>query len=201
MSTDRMTILQVLPALESGGVERGVLEVASAIVQAGHRSLVVSAPGRMVAELVQQGSEHFACPIGIKSPWTLRWVPWLRRLLGREKVDVIDIHSRLPGWIAWMAWKSLPDSRRPRFLSSVHGLHSVSRYSEIMCSGELVIVVSKMVQDYVTSNYPRIPVERLRLIHRGIDSREYPRGFISSDQWKSDFFGQYPRLTNQPIIT
>ena len=59
MSPRKLTVLQVLPALEGGGVERGVLEVAEALVAAGHRSLVVSGGGRMVAELTSGGSEHF----------------------------------------------------------------------------------------------------------------------------------------------
>ena len=59
MSPRQLTVLQVLPALESGGVERGVLEIAEALVAAGHRSLVVSNGGRMVAELIDRGSQHF----------------------------------------------------------------------------------------------------------------------------------------------
>jgi hypothetical protein len=64
----RLTVLQVLPALESGGTERGVLEVAEALVAAGHRSLVVSAGGRKVADLRKLGSQHVQRDIGSKSP-------------------------------------------------------------------------------------------------------------------------------------
>lgn len=201
MNHKRMTVLQVLPALESGGVERGVLEIAEGLVDHGHRSLVVSAGGRMVRELVDRGSEHFVCPIGVKSPWTLRWVPWLRQLMTREQVDVVDIHSRLPGWILWLAWKSLPAARRPRLISSLHGLHSVNRYSGIMCCGELVIVVSETVRQYVLQNFPHVPSEKLRLIHRGIEESEYPRGFQPSALWIESFFSEFPQLRNQSVIT
>ena len=45
-------ILQVLPALVSGGVERGTVEIAEAIAAAGYRSLVASAGGKLVVDNV-----------------------------------------------------------------------------------------------------------------------------------------------------
>ena len=75
-----LTVLQVLPALESGGVERGTLEVARELVRHSHRSLVISAGGRMVAELERDGSEHIAWPVGAKRLTTLRYIWKLRGL-------------------------------------------------------------------------------------------------------------------------
>ena len=201
MSPRKLTVLQVLPALEGGGVERGVLEVAEALVAAGHRSLVVSGGGRMVAELTSGGSEHYEKALGAKSPLTLRHVPWLRRLMVEQQVDLVDIHSRMPGWIAWLAWKSLPKSKRPAFISTLHGLHSTGFYSGIMCRGEHVIVVSNTVLEYVRKNYSFVPEDRLHLIHRGIDSAAYPRGFQPDDAWRSAFFEQFPQTFNQPLLT
>jgi glycosyltransferase involved in cell wall biosynthesis len=201
MSSRKLTVLQILPALEGGGVERGVLEVAEALVSAGHRSLVISAGGRMVQELTERGSEHFECPIGNKSPLSLRHVPWLRSFLLQQNVDIVDIHSRMPGWITFLAWKSLPANRRPVLISTLHGLHSTGFYSSVMCRGEHVIVVSQTVKDYVQKNYPFVPANRLHLIHRGIDSAEYPRGYQPDDAWKTTFFQQYPAAADQPLIT
>jgi hypothetical protein len=56
----RLTVVQMLPALESGGVERGTLEIGRGLVAAGHRSIVISAGGRMVDQLAAEGSEHVA---------------------------------------------------------------------------------------------------------------------------------------------
>lgn len=201
MSTRQLTVLQVLPALESGGVERGVLEIAEALVAAGHRSLVISSGGRMVAELVDHGSEHFQRTIGKKSLFTLSHVYWLRKLMINQRVDVVDIHSRMPGWITWMAWKSLPAANRPALISTLHGLHSTGFYSSIMCRGEYVIVVSETVRDYVRKNYDFVPEKHLTVIHRGIDSHEYPRGFQPDETWKTDFFRQFPTAKHQPLLT
>jgi len=201
MPNRKHTVLQILPALESGGVERGVLEIAEALVAAGHRSLVVSDGGRMVAELIDHGSEHFQRSIGRKSPFTLRHVPWLRKLMVDQRVDVIDIHSRMPGWMTWLAWKSLRAAQRPAFVSTLHGLYSTGLYSSVMCRGEHVVVVSETVRDYVLKNYAFVPQQRLHLIHRGIDGHEYPRRFQPDESWKTDFFTQFPSAKNQPLLT
>ena len=99
MNPRRLTVLQLLPSLESGGVERGTLEVGAELVRRGHRSLVISDGGRLVPTLGAEGSEHHAWSIGRKSPLTTRWVLPLRRLLLRERVDIVHVRSRVPAWV------------------------------------------------------------------------------------------------------
>ena len=96
MAERPLTVLQLLPALESGGVERGTLELGAGLVRAGHRSLVISAGGQLVSRLTGQGSEHIEWPIGKKSLWTLRLVRRLRRLLRDNRVDILHARSRFP---------------------------------------------------------------------------------------------------------
>ena len=93
----KLTVLQVLPALDVGGVENGTLEVARALVQRGHRSLVISAGGRLVNKLVAEGSEHINLSVGTKSLWTLRYIPKLRQILSRENVSILRSEERRVG--------------------------------------------------------------------------------------------------------
>ena len=66
------TVLQVLPALgASGGVERGTVEIAGAVVEAGGRAIVASAGGPLVHDLARVGAEHFELPLDSKNPVTL----------------------------------------------------------------------------------------------------------------------------------
>ena len=91
----RLAIVQLLPALDVGGVERGTLEIARAIVAAGHRSIVVSDRGRLVERLIRDGSEHIEWRIGAKSPLTLRFVAKLDALVRARGIDVIHARSRV----------------------------------------------------------------------------------------------------------
>jgi glycosyltransferase involved in cell wall biosynthesis len=194
-------VLQVLPALDSGGVERGSLEIARALVAAGHESWVMSAGGRQVSRLERDGSRHQRWALGRKSPLTLLQVRPLRRWLTAQHFDVMHLRSRMPGWISWLAWRGMDPATRPRLVTTVHGLHSVSRYSEIVTCGERVIVVSEAVRRYVLDNYPRCAPDRLRLIYRGIDPREFPRGHRPHENWLRGWYQAYPQLLERRILT
>ena len=174
MAVRPLTVLQLLPALDAGGVERSTVEIADALVRGGHRALVVSAGGRMQSALEATGARHITLDIGRKSLLTLRHVRTLRRLLRDEHVDIVHARSRLPAWIGWLAVCGM-GAMKPRFVTTVHGLNSPSRYSAIMACGDRVICVSNTVREYVLHHYPRTDPARLRVIPRGIDPQQYPR--------------------------
>ena len=201
MATKRLTVLQVLPALESGGVEKGTLEVAQALVQRGHRSLVMSAGGRLVTQLLAEGSEHFQWPIGKKSVKTLLLVSRFRKFLSQQQVDIVHIRSRMPGWIVYLAWRKMDKMARPKLVSTVHGFYSVNRYSAVMTKGEVVIAVSDSVKNYITDNYPEVDENRIRVIHRGIDKKEYPFGYKPPAEWQANWYREFPELKDKKIIT
>ena len=197
----KLTVLQLLPALQSGGVERGTLEVAQMLVEHGHRALVMSAGGRQVAPLVASGAEHFAWPIGEKSLKTLLLVGKLRKFLLEQNVDIIHARSRIPAWIAWLAWRGMNPSTRPRFVTTVHGLYGVNRYSRIMTQGEQVIAVSNTVRDYILREYPDTLPWRIQVIHRGVDGNEYPHGWKPDPAWQQAFLTQFPSAAGKMLLT
>ena len=170
----RLTVVQLLPALVSGGVARSTLEIGAALAAAGHRSLVVSAGGRLVPALEAAGSEHIELDVGRKSPTSLRHVAALRRLFAQTQADIVHARSRLP---AWLAWHALSGKHAPQahFVTTVHGLNSPGRYSGIMARGERVVCVSQTVRDYVLRQWPQTAPERLQVIERGIDPAAFPR--------------------------
>jgi glycosyltransferase involved in cell wall biosynthesis len=170
----RLTVVQLLPALDAGGVERSTLEIAEALVRAGHRAIVVSAGGRLLPRLLEIGAEHVTLDIGRKSPLTLRHVHALRALFGEIDADIVHARSRLPAWLGWWALRGM-QGVQPRFATTAHGLNSPSRYSAIMARGERVICVSQTVRDYLLAQYPATDPSRLVVIPRGIDPGAFPR--------------------------
>ena len=197
----KLTVLQLLPGLESGGVERGTLELAAGLVQAGHRSLVMSGGGQQVSRLTGQGSEHYLWPIGRKSLWTLLLARRLRRLIREQQVDIVHARSRMPAWVAWRALQRMAPASRPHFVTTVHGLYSVGRYSSVMTRGEAVIAVSDAARRYVLKNYPDIDPARVQRIDRGIDPVIYPFGYRPPDSWVNRWYQEHPFLLEQNLLT
>ncbi|HEY0180923.1 MAG TPA: glycosyltransferase, partial [Dokdonella sp.] len=194
-----LTVVQLIPALDAGGAERSTLEVARALVAAGHRAIVVSAGGRLVERLLASGAEHVELPIGRKALASLALVPKLRALFRGERVDVVHARSRLPAWLGWFALRGLRE--RPHFVTTAHGLNRPGRYSSIMVRGERVICVSNAVRDFLLHNYPQADPARLVVIPRGVDPGEFPYGYLPDDSWREWFFAEFPQLVGAPLLT
>lgn len=185
-----MRIIQVLPALNAGGVERSTLEIAAAIGQAGHHSEVMSAGGMLVEELRALGTIHHDLPVGQKNPLVFRHVRALRRIF--QGADIVHARSRLPAWLCRLALRGMRE--RPRFVTTLHGLNSVSRYSGVMVKSDHVIAVSETVARYWRQHYPMHAWPPVTVIPRGIDPQQYHPEFRPSRQWFADWYQQFPEL-------
>ena len=164
------TIMQILPALVRGGVERGTLETAAAIQKHGGRAIVISRGGPMVRHLDRIGAIHHELDVHSKNP--LLW-PKIRRqlkaLLVSERVDLIHVRSRAPAWIALPAATNLGIAT----VSTVHGRFIARsafkhRYNGKLLKTDHVIAISNYVKELITSQYFGIE-DRLSVVHRGVD--------------------------------
>lgn len=200
-SSHSLTIVQLLPDLNSGGVEKGTLEVAQAIIKAGHKSIVISSGGRLVEALVAEGSEHVEWNLGKKSPLTFLQATKLRSWLIENQVDILHARSRLPAWVAWLAWRKIPVEIRPHFITTMHGLNSVSRYSKVMTYGEKVIAVSETVKDYLLKHYADTSSDKIVTIARGIDAEEFPFGYQPSQEWLQQWQQEFPQTKDKWLLT
>ncbi len=165
-----MVVLQVLPSLVTGGVERGTVEITRAIVQAGGTALVASAGGRLVTAVEQAGGRHVTLPLAGKDPLTiLRNVSRLTALIGAAGVQIVHARSRAPAWSAWLA------ARRTGvgFVTTYHGAYGEGaplkrRYNSVMAKGERVIAISDYIARLVVARHGVDPA-RIRVIPRGVD--------------------------------
>ncbi|MCX7378434.1 MAG: glycosyltransferase family 4 protein [Alphaproteobacteria bacterium] len=194
------TVLQVLPALETGGVERGTLEVASAIHAAGGRAMVASAGGRLVPNLLRLGADHVTLPLASRDPWRIwRNAALLEEVIRSEKVDIVHARSRAPAWAAWLAAKRT----RVPFVTTYHGTYSEGFpgkrwYNSVMARGTLVIAISGFIAELIQQRHG-VPPARIRMIPRGVDVSQFEPAKVNGDR--------VPRLARawrvedgQPII-
>ena len=185
MVAGSLTVVQMMPELETGGVERGTLEIGKYLVQQGHRSIVISGGGRLVPQLESEGSEHLSWDVGQKNPLTLRYIPKLKKILQQEKVDILHLRSRVPAWVGYLSWKSLPKQTRPRLVTTFHGFYSINKYSAVMAKGERVIAISKTIAHHIQDVY-EVPTERIVLIYRGVDEKKFDPSSLTQaelDYW------------------
>ncbi|MFC4169408.1 glycosyltransferase family 4 protein, partial [Teichococcus aestuarii] len=175
MTADRApAVLQVLPALKAGGVERGTIEIAEALARAGFRPLVASAGGRLVPQLEAVGARHVTLPLDRKSPAALLAnAGALRRLVVAEGVRIVHARSRFPAWSAlWAARRA-----GAHFVTTYHGTYNEGfpgkrLYNGVMARGERVIAISDFIAALVRARHG-VGEDRLRVIPRGVDVRRF----------------------------
>jgi glycosyltransferase involved in cell wall biosynthesis len=180
---DGPVVLQVLPALESGGVERGTIEMARAIVEAGGTALVASAGGRMVANLMRAGGEPVPLDLRTKDPWLIwRNAAKLEAVIRSRGVDIVHARSRAPAWSAWLA------ARRTgaHFVTTYHGLYGEDfpgkrLYNSVMLRGERIIAISRHIAAHLTETLGVDPA-RVRLIPRGVDPTLFDPDALTGDR-------------------
>ncbi len=163
-------VLQILPSLVTGGVERGAVDIAAALAGAGWTSLVASAGGPMVREIERAGATHITLPVDSKNPIVIAAnVGRLRRVIAERNVDIVHARSRAPAWSAWLAARR---SRRP-FITTFHGTYGAETrfklwYNSVMARGDRVIAISNFIATHMIDAYGADP-DRIRVIPRGID--------------------------------
>ena len=163
-------VLQVLPSLVSGGVERGTVELAGALVEAGWTSYVASGGGPLEREIARAGGQHLTLPLASKNPLVMRRnTVELTRLIRRLGIDVVHARSRAPAWSACAA----ADAAGRPFVTTFHNAYGARtalkrRYNSVMARGDRVIAISDFVADHAADVYG-VGRDRLRTIPRGVD--------------------------------
>ncbi len=176
-------MLQVLPALETGGVERGTVDIAAALAEAGWEPWVASSGGPMVRELARIGARHVTLPLDRKNPITVvRNVDRLAKLIETEDIDIVHARSRAPAWSALVATRR---TKRP-LITTYHGTYNAGgrlklHYNSVMARGDRVIAISQFVGDHVRDTHGT-GEKRLRVVPRGIDLERFDPAKVRPDR-------------------
>ncbi len=196
-----MKVLQILPRLNSGGVERGTVEVASYLVSQGHKSIVVSFGGWRQAYLDKIGVKHIKLPVHSKNPVVMiSLIPRLARIIEENDIDVVHARSRVPAWISYYAVRMVNRMRFKRerypkivnFITTCHGLYSKGPITWVMGMGRRVIVPSEFIGEYMKREFD-VPSYKIVLVPRGVDLDEF--NYVPFQDEKDPIFLVIGRIT------
>jgi glycosyltransferase involved in cell wall biosynthesis len=177
-------VLQVLPSLVTGGVERGTVDIAAAIAEAGWTPLVASSGGPMVHELDRHKVRHIELPLASKNPLVIREnIERLTKVIAENKVDIVHARSRAPAWSACIA----AQRAGVHFVTTFHGTYNLGwlglkhAYNRVMTKGERVIAISDFIRRHIEEVYHVDPT-RIRVVPRGIDIARFDPARVSPER-------------------
>ena len=192
-----MRIVQLLPELNTGGVERGAVDLSAELIKQGHKSYIISNGGLFEQEVINHGGKHIKLPIHKKSLSTLFLANKLYETYTKINPDIIHVRSRVPALVNLLAFRKFKQ-KRPLLISTFHGLYSKPFYSQVMAKVDHTIAISSCVKSYIQENY-KIHDSNITLIHRGCDIKKFNNDPLESS-WKSNFFNKFPNAINKKIL-
>ncbi len=186
-----MNVLQLVPKLDIGGVERGTVDLARYLTLNGHKAVVVSSGGKLVKKLDEVGARHYAFPIGKKNIITMAlMVRRLMKIINEENIDIVHARSRVPALTGFIAAKL----SNKVFITTAHGQYNKHLMSYVMGWGKYVIVASLVMSRYMNETFG-VRKDKIRVIPRGVDIRKFP--FVDpKDKHNKEFtVGMISRIT------
>ena len=182
---NKLTIVQLLPELNTGGVERGATDLSNELSKRGYRSYVISNGGKFEEEVVSNGGYHIKLPIHKKSLSTLFLAKKLYNLYKEIKPDIVHVRSRVPALVNLIAYNYFKE-KKPILISTFHGLYSKPFYSQVMSKVDHTIAISNTVKEYIKDNY-KLSDDQISFIPRGCDLNKFNKESLDKD-WINNFF-------------
>ena len=173
-------ILQIVPALNNGGVERGVIETSKFLVQNNNKSIVISSGGIYEHLISRHGGVLYKLDIHVKNP--LKWKKLrikVEEIIKKEKVDLVHVCSRVPAWIT----HPIAENLKIPFVTSVHGRlrnqnFLKNYYNSILIKGDVIIAISKHIKDNIINVFPNVK-NKVSIVYRGVDLENFNINNIS----------------------
>lgn len=196
----KQKILQIVPALNCGGVERGTIDIARGLIENGFSPYVLSNGGSLVSKLNEISAKFIYKNVGSKNPLVIyKNINVIKDIILNEKIDLVHSRSRAPAWSAHFATKKTGTPH----VTTFHGIYSLKssfkqHYNSVMAKGARVIAVSNFVKSHILSNY-KVNEDIIRVIHRGVDLNYFNPANISQEQ-KEKLKNKYNITKSQPII-
>ncbi len=183
MQNHKKTIIQIIPSLESGGVERGVIDIAKELKNQNFNSIVVSKGGAMASFLKEAGIKHIELDVKSKNPLKIFLnIKKIQKLIKENNAELVHIRSRAPMISGFFACKKT----NTKLISTIHGPYSLEIcnkksklkkfYNSFMIKSDKIIAVSDFIKDYILQNYQDLDKnleEKITVIPRGVDLKTF----------------------------
>ncbi len=178
-----LSIMIVTPTLDGGASDAGAVELTRILREAGHRCIVVSRAGRLVADITQAGGEFVPLDVATNNPAVmLRNAYTLTRLAREHRCKAIHALGRAGAWSALIAART---QRIPFVTSWFKGFREQNifkrLYNGVMARGDRVIASSEQIAQLINDRYGT-PWDRIAVVPCSIDLDRFDPARVSHER-------------------
>ena len=166
-------LVQIVPSLESGGVERGTVDVANFLSEKKMQNFIITSGGKMTKELDENFTHVHKLPVDTKNFFSYPLLAKkINQFIKANNINLVHVRSRGPAWMI-----NLMSKNNIKTISTFHNVYSGNWYLKKMYNKGLskmdhLVAISEYVKDTIVKKYSLIE-NNISVINRGIDTEYF----------------------------
>jgi glycosyltransferase involved in cell wall biosynthesis len=195
----RFNLMQILPSLQSGGVEQGAIDVANFLASLEIKNHITSNGGQMLTHLNKKYIEHNLLPVHsknfFKAPFTAKKI---NHIINKKDINILHFRSRAPAWL-------LPyiNKQNIKTISTFHNVYGSQNfvkkiYNKQLSKVDKIVAISNYVKEEIINIY-KIKSDKITVINRGIDTNFF-NSVIDNENSFIQFLAEKYINTNKKIV-
>ena len=191
-------LVQIVPSLDSGGVERGTIDLANFLSHKNLSNHIISNGGRLLKNIDTSFTNHYKLPVNSKNIFKYPFIAKkIFKYVSSNNINIVHVRSRGPAWIS-----SFLPANNIKTVSTFHNIYGGESfikkfYNKKMAKVNYIISISNYVKQEISNKY-NIDPNRIFVINRGIDTDFFKDDVNESD--KKKFLDKHNIVNGQKIF-
>ena len=191
-------LVQIVPSLDSGGVERGTVDVANFLAQKQIKNFIITSGGKMIKELDDNFVHVHQLPVSSKNFFSYPSIARkIYKFIQANNINLVHVRSRGPAWM--INFMSKNNIKTISTFHNVYGGNSFIKkmYNKGLSKMDHLIAISDYVKETVIQKY-NITNKNISVINRGIDTEYFNQPI--NNTYKDDFINRHQIDKSKKII-
>ena len=166
-------LVQIVPSLDSGGVERGTIDVANFLAEKKIQNFIITSGGQMIKELDESFTHVHLLPVSSKNIFSYPLIARkINQFIQSNNINLVHVRSRGPAWII-----NLMSKNNIKTISTFHNVYGGNSYLKKMYNKGLskmdhLVAISEYVKESIVKKY-NLTANNISVINRGIDTNYF----------------------------
>ncbi len=174
-------VVQILPALDSGGVERGTIDVANYLSELKIKNYIISNGGKLIYDLNCTYTNHYKLSVNSKNFFLYPFLAKkIEKIIKSNGINIVHVRSRAPSWIINFMRKD-----KIRTISTFHNVYDGKNfikkiYNKGLANVDHIVAISDYVKEEIINKY-HIDPKKITTINRGVDIINYNKKILDHE--------------------
>jgi len=166
-------LVQIVPSLDSGGVERGTVDVANFLAEKKIQNFIITSGGKMIKELDERFIHVHQLPVASKNFFSYPLIARkINQFIKANNINIVHLRSRGPAWMV-----NLIEKNNIKTIATFHNVYGGNSYLKKMYNKGLskmdhLVAISDYVKETIVKKYDLLP-NNISVINRGVDTEYF----------------------------